>query len=344
MKAGVLESLGTLRVREVERPACPRRGALLRVSGCAICGSDLRTFRHGHRAVQLPHILGHEICGTIVELDERAGFQEGARVTLTPAVSCGTCRHCRAGRFNRCDDLVALGEDIPGGFAEYVAVPARLIDAGYLAPVPPSVRSEHAAVAEPLGCVLNGQELLDVSLGDTVVVIGLGAIGCMHIAVARARGARQIMAVDISAKRLEIARGFEADVYINADERDAVAVVDQATEGRGVDVVVVACPSGNAQKQALAMAAKGGRVSYFGGLPHKDSHVSLDTNLIHYRELQVVGAFGSLPVHIAQAVDLISTGAIPMDRVVTHVFPLDDIGRAFSVATGEDSLRVVVSP
>jgi len=344
MKAGVLESMGTVVVREIDRPACPGRGALLRVHACAICGSDLRTFRYGHRAVQLPHVLGHEIAGTVVESGGREDLEEGIQVTLCPAVSCGVCANCRAGRFNRCDRLIALGEDIPGGFAEYVSIPPRLIDAGYLVPVPSNVCPEHAALAEPLGCVLNGQELLDVTLGDTMAVIGLGAIGCMHVAVARKRGVRQIIAVDISPTRLDIARGFEADIYVNAAEEDPVGIVDRATGGRGVDVVVVACPSGEAQKQALNMAAKGGRVSFFGGLPHRDSQVSLDTNLIHYGELRVVGAFGSLPVHIVRAVDLIATGAIPVDQLATHVFPLDDIARAFEVAASEDSLRVVVSP
>lgn len=344
MKAGFLEELGHLVVREVERPDCPPRGAVLRVRACAVCGSDLRTFKHGHYAVKLPHILGHELSGEVVEIDARADFAPGDRVALAPAVSCGRCLHCRSGHFNRCNDIVALGEDIPGGFAEYVAVPARLLDGGYLIHMPAGMSFETAALAEPLACVLNGQELLQVSLDQTVAVLGLGAIGCMHIAVARRRGARRIFAFDISPTRIEIARAFGADAYFDSTAVDPVATILEATEGHGVDVAIVACASGEAQKQAVAMAAKGGHVSFFGGLPKDNSVVALDTNPIHYRELFVVGAFGTTPIQLQHAVNLISAGMLPVDQLATHVFPLDEIERAFEVAASEESLRVIVKP
>lgn len=345
MKAAFLQTLGRLEVRETERPPCPPRGILLRVRACAICGSDLRTFTYGHHAVTLPHILGHEIAGEVAEVDAQVeGFQVGDRVTLSPAVSCGRCLHCRSGHFNRCDNLLALGEDLPGGYAEYVAIPARLLDEGYLIHIPEGLSFEAAALAEPLSCVLNGQELVQVSLDDTVAIIGLGAIGCMHIAVARLRGARKIIAFDISPVRLEMARSFRADIYSDASAEDPVEVVRRTTKGHGVDVAIVACASGKAQTQAVAMAAKGGRVCLFGGLPKGSSLVSLDTNLVHYRELTVVGAFGATPIQLQHAVNLIASRMIPVDRLITHVFPLQEIARAFEVAASEESLRVIVMP
>lgn len=344
MKAAFLQTLGHLEVRETERPPCPPRGVVLRVRACAICGSDLRTFNHGHHAVTLPHILGHEISGEVAETDAQEGFQVGDRVTLSPAVSCGHCLHCRSGHFNRCNDLLALGEDIPGGYAEYVAVPDRLIDEGYLIHMPDGLSFEAAALAEPLSCVLNGQELVQVTLDDTVAVIGLGAIGCMHTAVARLRGARQIFAFDISPARLGMARFFNADVYADAKAENPVEVVRRATDGHGVDVAIVACGSSEAQKQAVEMAAKGGRISFFGGLPKDNSLVSLDTNIIHYRELTVVGAFGTTPIQLQHAVNLIASGMMPADRLITHVFPLEEIVHAFEVAASEESLRVIITP
>lgn len=344
MKAAFLQTLGHLEVLETERPLCPSRGVVLRVRACAICGSDLRTFKHGHYAVTLPHILGHEIAGEVVAVDAQDGFQVGDRVALSPAVSCGRCLRCRSGHYNQCDHLLALGEDIPGGYAEYVAVPARLIDGGYLVHVPRGLSFEAAALAEPLSCVLNGQELVQVSLDDTVAVIGLGAIGCMHVAVARLRGAQKVLAFDISSARLEMARFFAADIYASAKAEDPGEVVRRATNGDGVDVAIVACGSGEAQRQAIGMAAKGGRISFFGGLPQGNSPVSLDTNTIHYRELTVVGAFGTTPIQLQRAVNLIASGMTPVDRLVTHVFPLEEIGRAFEVAASEESLRVIVTP
>jgi len=210
--------------------------------------------------------------------------------------------------------------------------------------MPVGLSFEAAALAEPLSCVLNGQELVRVSLDDTVAVVGLGAIGCMHIAVARLRGARKVFACDISPVRLEMARFFHADVYFNSRAEDPVEVVRSATNGRGVDVAIVACASGEAQKQAIAMAAKGGRISFFGGLPKDSSLVLLDTNPIHYRELTVVGAFGTVPIQLQRAVSLIASAMIPVDRLVTHVFPLEEIAYAFEVAASEESLRVIVAP
>jgi len=344
VKAAFLQTLGHLEVRETEHPLCPPRGAVLRVHACAICGSDLRTFHHGHHAVTLPHILGHEIAGEVAEVDAQEEFRVGDRVALVPAVSCGRCLHCRSGHFNRCDNLLALGEDIPGGYAEYVAVPARLIDGGYLIHIPEGLSYEAAALAEPLSCVLNGQELVQVSLDDTVAVIGLGAIGCMHTAVARLRGARKIFACDISPVRLEMARFFHADAYFNSRAEDPMEAVRSATNGRGVDVAIVACASGAAQKQAIMMAAKGGRISFFGGLPKDNSLVSLDTNLIHYRELTVVGAFGATPIQLQRAINLIASCMMPVDRLITHVFPLEEIAHAFEVAASEESLRVIITP
>jgi len=210
--------------------------------------------------------------------------------------------------------------------------------------LPEGLSFEAAALAEPLSCVLNGQGLVRVSLDDTVAVIGLGAIGCMHVAVARLRGARKIFAIDISPARLEMARFFDADIYADAKAEDPVEVVRRATGGDGVDVAIVACASGEAQRQAIDMAAKGGRISFFGGLPQGNSLVSLDTNTIHYRELTVAGAFGTTPIQLQRAVNLIASGMMPVDRLVTHVFPLEEIARAFEVAASEESLRVVVTP
>jgi len=162
--------------------------------------------------------------------------------------------------------------------------------------------------------------------------------------MARLRGAQRIIGVEKSMERLEMAKRFHADLHVNALTEDPVAAVQKATHGRGAEVVVVACPSHEAQQQALAMSAKGGRISLFGGLPRDNPTVLLDTNRIHYREILVIGAFGATFRTLRKAAGLMSSGAIPSDLLISHRFPLERISDAFAVAARPDSLRVIVVP
>jgi len=345
MKAAFLQELGHLEVRETSRPEPGPGEALLRVRACGICGSDLRSVRYGHHALKLPHILGHEIAGIIAALGKGVkDLHLGQRVALTPAVTCGQCSACLNGHPNRCPNLLAIGENLPGGFAEYVIAPARSIVGGFLLPVPDEVSDDAATLAEPLSCVINGQELLNLGMGDTVVVLGLGPVGCMHVALARHRGASKIIASDVSPERLQLAKPFGADAYVDGSKQDVIAFVQDMTDGQGADVIIVACPSAEAQIQAVQMAALGGRISFFGGLPKDKPFVKLNTNLIHYRELLITGAFGMRQRHVPQALQLIANGALDVEHLITHRFPLDEIVQAFEVAASGKSLRVIVNP
>ena len=345
MKTALLVRLSLLELREVETPRPEPGDVIVQVKACGVCGSDLRTFLHGHAHVTFPATLGHEFAGVVTEVGAGVqGFVPGDHVVASPAVPCGHCPECIAGRYNRCDDLLSIGEDLPGGFAEYVRVPVQAVSRGGVVRLPVDLSFEAATLAEPLSCVLNGQELVGVGIGDTVVVIGLGPIGCMHLVMARLRGAQRIIGVEKSMERLEMAKRFHADLHVNALTEDPVAAVQKATHGRGAEVVVVACPSHEAQQQALAMSAKGGRISLFGGLPRDNPTVLLDTNRIHYREILVIGAFGATFRTLRKAAGLMSSGAIPSDLLISHRFPLERISDAFAVAARPDSLRVIVVP
>jgi L-iditol 2-dehydrogenase len=203
---------------------------------------------------------------------------------------------------------------------------------------------EEAALAEPLACVLNGLELSDVKIGDTVVVLGAGPIGCMLVEVSKKMGARVIL-VQRSRPRLEIARSFgDADVYICSNEEDAIKRVLEETGGLGADVVLTCNPSPEAQVDAIYMAKNRARVNFFGGLPKDRSMVTLDTNIIHYKELFVHGAHGSLPRHHQKALDLINNGTINMKRYISHRFPLAQIEEAIRTAESHVGMRVIVNP
>lgn len=345
MKAAVLEGLNQLTVREVPTPDVEDDGVLVRVHSCAVCGSDIRMFHHGNPRLKPPAIMGHESAGVVAAVGGRVTkFRVGDRVAIGADVPCGECRFCMAGIGNNCQINYAMGYQFPGSFAEYVYLNRTVVNHGPVHLLPAHVSFNEGALAEPLACVLNALELASVRLGDTVVIIGAGPIGLMIIEVARRMGASKVIVVQRSRPRLELARGFGADVYICSSEEDAVARVLDETEGLGADVILTACPAPEAQVDAIAMARNRARVNFFGGLPKDKSVVALDTNVIHYKELFIMGAHGCVPRHHAMAVDLIAAGAVDMKRFVSHQFPLDQVTDAFAAAESHAGLRVVVNP
>jgi len=345
VKAAVLEGLNQLTVREVPTPDVEDDGVLVRVHSCAVCGSDIRMFHHGNPRLKPPAIMGHESAGVVAAVGGRVTkFRVGDRVAIGADVPCGECRFCMAGIGNNCQINYAMGYQFPGSFAEYVYLNRTVVNHGPVHLLPAHVSFNEGALAEPLACVLNALELASVRLGDTVVIIGAGPIGLMIIEVARRMGASKVIVVQRSRPRLELARGFGADVYICSSEEDAVARVLDETEGLGADVILTACPAPEAQVDAIAMARNRARVNFFGGLPKDKSVVALDTNVIHYKELFIMGAHGCVPRHHAMAVDLIAAGAVDMKRFVSHQFPLDQVTDAFAAAESHAGLRVVVNP
>ena len=345
MKAAVLERLDEIVVKEVPTPEVEDDGVLVKVHACAVCGSDIRIFHHGNPRVKLPGIMGHESAGVVTAVGKNVTrFKAGDRVAIGADVPCGECAFCEAGIGNNCQINYAMGYQFPGSFAEYVYLNRTVVNFGPVHRIPDHVPFEEAALAEPLGCVLNALEFSGVRLGDTVVIIGAGPIGCMIIGVARLMGAVKVIVVQRSRPRLELAKKFGADVYICSSEEDQVARVLEETGGLGADVILTACPSPEAQVDAVNMARNRARVNFFGGLPKGKSRVTLDTNVIHYKELLVMGAHGCVPRHHAQALELIASGAINMSDFISHRFPLDQIQDAFAAAESHAGMRVVVKP
>jgi L-iditol 2-dehydrogenase len=345
VKAAVLEDLDKLVVREVPTPEVEDGGALVRVRACAVCGSDIRMYHHGNSRLKPPAIMGHESAGEVCAVGANVTkFKVGDRVAIGADVPCGECAFCVAGFGNNCQINYAMGYQFPGSFAEYVHLNRIVVNHGPVHKIADHVSFDEAALAEPLACVLNALELSSVRLGDTVVIIGAGPIGCMIIGVAQKMGAAKVIVVQRSRPRLEIAKQFGADVYVCSSEEDSVARVLAETGGLGADVILTACPSPQAQIDAISMAKNRARVNFFGGLPKDKSMVTLDTNVIHYKELFVMGAHGCVPRHHKMAVDLIASGAIRMTPYISHRFPLDKTPEAFAAAESHAGMRVVVNP
>lgn len=346
MKVARFYAPGDLRVEEMPKPAPDHKELLIRVRACATCGTDVKIFRFGHHHLVPPRVLGHEIAGEVQVLGEGAeGFSPGDRVQVIAAIPCGECFECKHRSMSICANQESIGYHYDGGFAEWLVVPAKVLKVGGVNRIPDSLEFEQAAVTEPLACVLNGQELARVSNGDVVVVIGAGPIGCLHVRLARARGAERVVLVEQNTARLRMsAERVSPDAAVDASKENAVDAVMKLTDGRGADVIITAAASGAAQEEALQMAARGGRISFFGGLPKDNPVISLDSNLVHYRELTIVGANGSTPAHNTEALRLIASGAVPVGDLITDRLPLERVHDAIEAVQSGNSIKVVMTP
>jgi L-iditol 2-dehydrogenase len=346
VKAAVYEAPGRIEIREMPDPTCPDEGLLLKIHACAICGTDVKIYRHGHRHIRPPRIMGHELSGEIIEVGAQVdGFAAGQRVAVAPAVPCGACDMCRRGYPGMCDNLAPIGYQFDGAFAELMAVPPVAVRTGCVNTVPDNVGNHEGALAEPLACAINGQELSRVSEGDTVLIIGSGPLGCLHSQVARAHGASTIMLADISAERLDMARGVAgADIYIDTKTELLKTAVERVSRGRGIDRVIVACGAPQAQVEALELVAQRGSVNFFGGLPKDKPMITIDSNLIHYREFFITGTHGSAPAHNRAALDMISAGKVNVRDLITDVIPLDELVAGIEKAEQGHALKIIVEP
>lgn len=346
MKAAVLENIETLVVKEVPTPQVNDNEVLVRVKACAICGSDLRIFKYGEARVSMPAITGHEVAGIVEKTGRNVDhFKPGDRVAIGGDVPCGKCFFCKAGMANNCELHYAIGYQIAGGFAEYLLLNKMCVNYGPVHKIQDHVSYEEATLAEPLSCILNAFDRVQINLADSVVVIGAGPIGCMIAQLAKIKGAKRVIIVEISKDRLQMAKDkTNADVFVLSSEEDPVECVRKETGGLGADVIFTACPSKDAQIQALHMAKKRGYVCYFGGLPKDDSLIELDSNILHYKELYLTGTHGSQPYGHMKALELISSGLFDVKPFISKTFPLEDINLAFKEAMNQTGMKTIVIP
>ena len=337
-----------VRLEDVPEPGCGPREVKIRVRNCSTCGTDVKIKKNGHVNITGETTLGHEVAGEVVEVgaDARGGFAVGDRVQCIAAVPCGDCHECRKGWMEVCQNQTSVGYQYDGGFAEYMVVPEQVLKVDGLNRIPDNVGFDEASAAEPFACAINAQEQLGIEEGDFCVVFGAGPIGCMHIRIARGvHKVGTVVLVDINDERLKMsADAVQPDHVVNAAKDDVVATVMELTGGRGADVVITATPANVTQEQAISMAARQGRISFFGGLPKNDPFIKADSNLIHYRQLHVHGANGSSPAHNKRALEYISTGQVPVKDLITRHVPLDDVMSVFDIVAKGEAIKVTVEP
>jgi L-iditol 2-dehydrogenase len=345
MRAAFLARAGEFELRDIPEPVAPPGGLVLQVEACGVCGSDLRRWKEGPPPGTDGIIPGHELAGVVVEVGRNVTrYVPGDRLALAADVHCGLCYYCRRGMYNLCQDLriVGITPGYPGGMAEKMVLTDEIMINGIVHPMPPDLASAKGALAEPCSSVLAAHHKAGTSLDDVVVIMGAGPIGCLHVAIAKARGAVVVVS-EPSEPRREMAARFQPDAIVDPFHEDLGTRVRQLTHGLGADIVVCANPVPATQTQAVEIVRKAGRVVLFGGLPKANPMVSLDANRIHYGEIQVVGAFSYHPTFHELALDLLDRGLIPADLLITHTFSLDRIREAFEAAASGHALKVIVA-
>ncbi|KUO50089.1 MAG: hypothetical protein APF76_06385 [Desulfitibacter sp. BRH_c19] len=321
---------GVIEMREKPVYQIGPKDVLVKIAYSGICPWDLRVYL-GKKNVPLPRILGHEIAGIVTEVgSDVKDLEIGTPVVGDFIVKCGVCKNCRNERENKCLNPTFL----PGGYAEYAAFPRKNIH-----PIKPGVSLKAAAFTEPLATVFRGQTVLRLKPGETEVVVGVGPIGQLHAQVAKAYGAR-VIAVDLIQERLDLAKKLGADAIVNSSQHDMVAAIEELTDGKGADAAVVAVPSSPLVSETAKALAIGGRLNIFAGIYPVDP-ISIDPNLIHYKELNILGSADSTSTDFYKALKMIEDGTIKVEPLISHLLPLNKLQEGLDIVAKCQGLKVM---
>jgi L-iditol 2-dehydrogenase len=343
VKAAQLLGPEIIELVEMPIPACPEDGVLLQVRACGVCGSDLRRWKEGPApgGVTVP---GHEFAGEIVEVGASVNdYAVGDHLAIAPDVHCLKCWYCSVGLYNLCDDMTMIGitPGFHGGLAEYCVLPARALAGGTIHKMADSLSFPQGALGEPLSSVQACHQDIGTKLGDTVLVMGAGPIGCLHTAIAHLRGARVILS-EPNPLRREMAAPFKPELVLDPMSQDVVAEVKAFTGGLGADSAICANPVAATHQQAVDAVRKKGAVVLFGGLPKAAPMTELNANRIHYDEIRVIGSFSYHPDYHRRALQLLERGQIDPDMIITHTYTLDEVDQVFRTVAAGEALKVMV--
>lgn len=339
MRAAMYYSNDDVRIVDLPTPTIGAGEILVKVRASGICGSDVMEW---YRKPKAPLVLGHEIAAEVVKLGDGVDqVRLGDRVFVSHHVPCGSCRYCKAGHETVCDTLRTTNFD-PGGFAEYVRVPNINVRLG-LFKLPEEVTDEEAVFIEPLACVARGQRLVGSSKGGTLLVIGSGIAGLLHIRLAKAQGAGKVIATDVVDFRKEAALASGADAVIDGRE-DVPANVTSANGGRLADLVITCTGAPKAIAQGLASVDRGGRILFFAPT-EPAAKVDFPFNALWREEVTMTSSYGGSPRDIREAIELLKTRRVKVRDLITHRMPLSQAGEGFRlVAKAQDSIKVVLRP
>lgn len=329
MKVAVYYNNNDVRVEEFPKPEIGEGEFLLKMMASGICGSDVMEW---YRIKTAPRVLGHEVTGEIVEVGKGVPHRVGERVFVSHHVPCNECEQCKAGHHTACETLHKTNFD-PGGFSEFIRVPEINVKNGVYR-LPENVSYEDGTFIEPLACVVRGQILAEIKEGQTVLVLGSGVSGLLHVQLARLKGAGRILATDINELRLRTAKRFGADEVIDAKKK-----IDMKA-----DAVIVCTGAESAARQALNCVGRGGTILFFA-VPEPSFELKVPINEFWRNEITIRTSYGAAPDDLKEALELIKEGRINVRDMVTHVFPLDKAAEGFRVvAEADESLKVILKP
>ena len=336
MKAAVLIEPKKLEIQDVDDPKADDSKVVVKIRNCGICTLEQRLYR-GDLKIYYPIIPGHEASGEIVEVGSKVigDFTPGMRVALDLVTRCGQCYYCRTGSSNLCANRLKPGQQVLGGFGEYVAV-----DGSQVYPVPDNLSLQEAAFSEPVACCIRSLKKLQVTIGENVLIVGAGPMGILHLQVARAMGAR-VFVSDPNAMRLNVAQSLGAYAVIDPSKEDLEETIRLETDGIGVDACVVTSPAQAALSSGISILSIGGRLniytSYLEEMP-----VPMDANKLHRNESLITGSEGRTEFDFHQAVKLIGYGMVDVKPLVSKVVRYENISEGIEAAMREDTLRVLL--
>ncbi|MCP3951373.1 MAG: alcohol dehydrogenase catalytic domain-containing protein [Desulfobacterales bacterium] len=335
MRVAVWYNNRDIRIEEVDRPVPGPGEILVKILACGICGSDIVEW---YRLPRAPLVPGHEIGGEVVATGTAVeSFKPGDRVFIAPKIPCMQCDYCKRGHFPVCPHVK---ERLPGGFAEYIRVPAALVESGTYR-LPAEVSADQSTFIEPLACVVRAQNLATVKAGQTVMIFGCGMSGLLHIKLAKAQGC-QVAAVDIRPERLDYATRCGADITLNASEDVPMGLLEG--NGNKAEVVILCTSAVPAVEQAWMCVDKGGRIIFFA-VPDPGKKVIVPINDFWMNEISILTSYYCGPPDIEQAIQLIINDTISVDDLITHRLPLHEITKGFElVLDGIESVKVIIKP
>ena len=321
---------------------------MVRVKACSICGSDLRILREGNVRITEPRIIGHEIAGEVVEIGKNVqGFNINDKISTGADVPCGKCEYCKKGMANSCIINFAIGYQFDGGFAEYIRLDEKVVKYGPLQKFNKKLDWKYASLAEPLGCCINGfeQALAEYKKPSSMLVFGAGPIGIMLVKLAATiYNIETIIVVEPSLiRRTEVIK-FGANFALNPFENNVIDISKDLTFGKGVDLVFTACPVLQTHIDALEVVASNGVINFFGGIGKNEPPIDVLSNFIHYKQIYLTGSHGSTPAQHKKALSLIENGSVSLDGIITHEYKIDEVSKAFKMASSGNALKVVITP
>lgn len=330
-------------IMDIPKPVCGKDDIIIQMKAAALCGTDKRIFTGSKtKGIRPDSVVGHEICGLITEIGEDVtGFCLGEKVAIANVIPCGHCAACLSGRENACTERKAIGYEFDGGFEEYVRIPGVCIQSGNVVRLPEDVSFAAGALIEPLACCIRGLKNVGTGFNDTVLIIGAGPIGLMHLQLSQIAGAKKVYVSEPDAAKRALALKLGASRVIDAANEDLTQIILEETGGMGVDRIIMAIGVNGLVNSILKLAKRGGTVCLFAGFPNgKISEI--DPSIIHYNEINVNGSTAYRRKDYLEAADMVREKKIDLDAIVSNTFPLDEFRQALELHMAGTALKVVI--